>query len=140
MRKKRLYVSAVGALVAGLLAVAMAAPASAAPSGLTVDPHHVRCGAQPIDAGPVTCPSATFTNNTTVNVGVRLIDFSGDTDPFGLFSGCNNVTLDPGQSCVVGFDFNPFETGHFSAKLTVQAFLAAFSDTASVRVSGRGTN
>jgi hypothetical protein len=136
MKKKRLYLIAVGAAVASLFAVA---PASAAPGGLTVDPHHVRCGAVPIDAGTVNCPSATFTNGTTLNVTVVPIDFSGDL-LFGIVSGCNGVTLGPGQSCVVGFNVDPIETGHLSGTLTVQGTSAGFLDTASVRVSGRGTN
>ena len=139
MKRKRLYLGMVGALLAGLAALIMAAPASAA-RGLTPDPHHVRCGAQPINSGTFDCGSVTFTNNTSelVEISGFLVEGdTGDLSPSNAAPGaCLAITdLAPGESCFLDVLFFPSQTGHLSLRVTV---FAADGTSTTVRFSGRG--
>jgi len=139
--KKRLYVSAVGLIVAGLFAVVMAAPASAA-RGLTPDLHHVKCGTKAINTGTSQCPSVTFTNNTSALVEISGFALEGDTGEMTISNAaegaCLAITdLAPGESCFLDVLFFPSQTGHLSVRVTV---FAADGTSTSFRISGRGVN
>jgi hypothetical protein len=143
MKRKRLYMAAVATAVAGVFAVAAAAPASAARGPFTVDPHQVRCGAQPVTAGSLFCGQANFTNNTTTSLFVVPADefAEGDIAAFSAtFFFCTAVTLPPGGSCPVFFSFDPSDVGRFSAKFFLLAPALGPEGLTGVRVSGRGTN
>jgi hypothetical protein len=143
MKMKPLYMTAVGAVFAGLFAVAPVGPAGAAKASFTPNPHHLNCGAQALTVGEV-CGTVTFTNNTAAPVTVAEVDVVGDVTDFGAGSaGVTNPcqalpTLAPGASCGVSVVFNPSEIGHRSAKLVVSE--ANRFAPATVGLGGRGVD
>jgi hypothetical protein len=141
MTRKRLYMSMVGAGVAGLLAVAMVASVSAAPSGLRANPHNVNCGSQPVlaakDCGPLILTNTTSDPITITNI----IYVSGSSTEFpvlGFAPTCTiGVPVEPEASCGLFVRFVPQQSGRRTARLLVTTTDAG--DT-TIRLAGRGTD
>lgn len=141
MNRKPIYVGAMGALVAGLLALAMAAPASAAPSGLRANPHNVNCGRQPVDAGFKNCGPLILTNTTSDPITItNIIYVSGSSTEFpvlGFDPVCTiGVPVEPDASCGLFVRFDPLQSGRRTARLLVSTDVG---DT-TIRLAGRGTD
>jgi hypothetical protein len=145
--KKRLYMSAVAAAVAGAFAVVMVAPASAAPGLLTPSTHHVNCGAQPVTAGSVFCEEVSFANFTAIDlriVAIEVADRNGPSQDFFtqpvLADPCfEGLTLPPVDNCSLFVFFDPSVTGHQSARLNVFDDVSD-ANAARIRLGGRGTD
>jgi hypothetical protein len=139
--RKRVYMSAVGAVVAGLFAVAMVASVSAAPSGLRANPHNVNCGRQPVDAGSKDCGPLILTNTTSDPITITNITYvSGSGTEFpvlGFAPTCTiGVPVQPEASCGLFVRFDPLQSGRRAARLLVSTDAG---DT-TVRLAGRGTD
>jgi hypothetical protein len=138
--KKRLYMVAVAVAVAGLFAVVVVAPASAAPSVLKPSSKHVNCGPQPVGTVNNFCEALFFQNTSSEPVVVDLITLQGaNTSDFAATpsgSPCTeDVAVAPGAFCGLTILFSPVTTGHRSARLFV---FPLGSDPARVGIGGRG--
>jgi hypothetical protein len=145
MKVKRLYMSAVGVIVAGLLAVVMAAPASAAPGLLTPSPRHVNCPTVGV-SGSTFCEEVSFANLTATDLQIVAIEV---TDREGAISqdffaqptggnGCTEgLTLPPLGNCQLFVFFEPSAAGHRSARLNVFDNLSGGNE-ARIGLGGRG--
>jgi hypothetical protein len=148
MKRKPLYISAVGGIVACLFAAATVAPASAAEPGLlTPSPKHVNCGAWPVTEPPLfACAEVSFANNTTIDltiIAIETVDRDANISPdfFAQPTGANGCTqgreLSPFENCQLFVYFDPSQTGHRSARLNV--FDDVSLKAARIRLGGRGT-
>jgi hypothetical protein len=142
MRRKRLYLSAVGAIVAGLFAV-IAVPSASAGGGFMVpDVKKVDCGEVSVDAGPVLCATITYTNTLppgSVPGHEEVIDIiSGEEFPVAGHGGgppCGEGQPVPG-TCELDVFFDPAETGKRKASLLMIDGLSF--DANPVKLSGQG--
>ena len=148
MRRKRLYLSAVGAIVAGLFAVIGVSSASAAPAGgfMVPDVKRVNCGEVSVGAGPVLCTPdpITYTNTLPPEPPIpgtqqveAIITSSAEFTTAGRGGGppCGVGQPVPG-SCELDVFFDPAETGRRRATLEMVDGLS--HDAIPVRLSGRG--
>jgi hypothetical protein len=142
MRKERLYVSGLGAIVAGLFAVIGVSSASAAGGYMVPDVKKVDCGEVSVDAGAVPCATITYTNTLppgSVLGHEEVIDIiSSEEFPVaGLGGGppCGVGQPVPG-SCELDVFFDPAETGKRKADLLMIDGLSF--DANGVKLSGHG--
>jgi len=139
--RKRLYMSAVGAVVTGLFAGAMVASVAAAPSGLRANPHNVNCGRQPVDAGFKDCGPLILTNTTSDPITITNITYvSGSSTEFPVLGFAPTCTIglpvQPEASCGLFVRFDPLQSGRRTARLLVSTDAG---DT-TIRLAGRGTD
>jgi hypothetical protein len=146
MQVKRFNMSAVGMIVAGLFAVVMAAPASAAPGLLTPSPRHVNCGIQQIEQGPRFCEEVSFANLTATDlqiVAIEVADREGAisqdflAQPTGANGCTEGLTLPPLGNCQLFVFFDPSAARHRSARLNVFDNLSG-GNAARIGLGGRG--
>jgi hypothetical protein len=148
VKRKRHYMGAVGALAAGLFAVAMVAPASADARGLlTPAPKHVNCGAWPVTEENVFCEEVSFANFTSSNlaiIAIEVVDRNAAisqeffTQPVAADPCFEGLTLPPSDNCSLFVFFDPSTTGHHSARLAV--FDNITSEAVRIGLGGRGTD
>jgi hypothetical protein len=143
MRRKRLYVSGIGAIVAGLFAVIGVPSASAGGGFMVPDVKKVDCGEVSVDAGPVLCATITYTDTLPPDHGLLGPDeifaiTSSDEFPTAGHGGgppCGEDQPVPG-SCQLDVFFDPAETGKRKAELLVIDGLSF--DASPVKLVGHG--